>query len=392
MSKKKRGAKFKKKRLDSLLIKPAGPDCNMDCGYCFYSRKAAIFDGDRHRMDLKKARYMVFQAMRSSEGRRIHFAWQGGEPTLMGIGFFREVMETMEAFPPADYGNLLQTNGLLLDDEWARFLTAKDFLVGLSIDGAEHVHDRYRVDKAGRGTWSRARDAALLLKDHGVEFNALAVVNDYSVHYLDETYNSFKDMGIDFMQFIPCVEPDPEDPARPACFSVGPEDYGAFLCNLFDLWLADFEAEGPIIFVSNMNDLLHILRGLGPTDCLNKRECGDYLVIEHDGGAYPCDFFVEPELRLGNAFEDELENLLNSKTQKDFGRRKARIKSECGDCRWLRMCRGGCPNDRIFTDKPNYFCESYKALFEHMEGNLTRLRDALQWRRAELDNNFLTDL
>jgi len=369
--------------LSSILVKPAGPDCGMACGYCFYSVKAGLYpETATHRMDeaVLDATLRQFLDQPVSD---LSIGWQGGEPTLMGLPFFERAVALEERYGNGKtIGNGLQTNGLLLDRRWARFFRKYRFLIGLSIDGPVALHDRYRVLRGGGGTWARVRDAARMLLDEGVPVNALTVVNDVTVRFPDEIYDHHRALGLDYMQFIPCVETDPSDPGRAAPFSVTAEAYGAFLCRIFDRWRADFRDGEPQTSVRFFESLLFGYAGLAPPDCTLGETCGDYLVVEHNGDVYPCDFFVAPAERLGNLTRASLAGLFASDRQRDFGRRKAALPGACTACPWLTRCRGGCPKDRRRDPRDlgvSHFCGAYKMFFAHADREFGRLVD--DWRR-----------
>jgi len=372
-------ARFKRKTLDSLLIKPAGPDCNLACGYCFYRDKAGLFpETPRHRMSLEVLEETVRQAM-AAGARQVNFGWQGGEPTLMGLDFFRRAVELQARYAEGRRAaNGLQTNGLLLDREWARFLRENGFLVGLSLDGPEHVHDRYRRSAGGVGTWRAVVDRARMLLEEKVQTNALVVVNDHSVKFPREIYAFLKELGLTHMQFIPCVEADPEDPGRAAPFSVGGEEFGPFLRTVFDLWSGDIVDGVATTSVRFFDSVFYSYVGLTPPECTLLAECGGYLVVEHNGDVYSCDFFVEEAWKLGNVLSGRLDHMLNSARQREFGRRKADLPGKCRACRWLPRCRGGCPKDRLRDPRDaglNHFCRAYEMIFEHADARLRELAD-----------------
>jgi uncharacterized protein len=376
---------MKGKRLSSVLLKPAGPDCNMACTYCFYLEKSELFtDTEVHRMNEEILEETVKQVLSQGE-RNISFAWQGGEPTLMGLPFFKKAVEFQKIYGRGhSVGNGLQTNGLLLTEEWAEFLAEYRFLVGLSLDGPEHIHNTYRHLRSGKGSWSRVVDKAKLLLDKGVATNALTVVNDYSVDYPEEIYSFHKSLGLNYMQFIPCLELDPHNPSQAAPFSVFPKKYGQFLCKVFDLWLADFDGDVATTSIRFLDSLFHIYVDLPPPECTLLRECGVYVVIEHNGDVYSCDFFVDPEWRLGNIMEKRLIDMLNSSKQTRFGKQKAVLPQECQKCPWLRTCRGGCTKDRLHNPSNkelNFFCGSYKMFFEHAHTHFKKLAE--EWKRKQ---------
>ena len=362
------------KPLQSVLIKPAGPDCNLGCTYCFYLKKTELFKhSTARRMPLDTLEEVVKQVMIQGPDS-VSFGWQGGEPTLMGLSFFQKAVEFQQRFGRGQIvDNGLQTNGLLIDKKWVEFLKAYNFLVGLSIDGPENVHDRYRTTRGGSGSWSKVSGAARLLLDSGVDTNAVTVVNDHSVDYPEDIYRSHKDMGFDYMQFIPCIEPDPTDPSRAAPFSVSPEKYGRFLIALFDLWRADFRNGAPTTSVRYFDSLLHLYLGRQANECALHKRCGDYVVVEHNGDVYSCDFYVDPEWRLGNVHQGRLVDMLNAPRQARFGGRKEAVASQCRSCRYLAICRGGCPKDRRHNPRNleiSYFCKAYQIFLDHADAQL----------------------
>jgi len=356
-----------RKKLTSLLIKPAGPDCNLRCHYCFYLKKSELFpETHLHRMSLEILKETIRQAM-SQSGPEIYFGWQGGEPTLMGLDFFRQAVYFQQKYgAQKSVSNGFQTNGLLINKDWAQFFRTFNFLVGLSLDGPEHIHDRYRRHASGQGSWSKVVEAAKLLLDSGVATNALVVVNDYSVRFPEEIYEFLKSLGLTYMQFIPCLEPDPENPRKPASFSVTAEEYGDFWLKLFELWKADFRDGRPSTYIREFESLLFAFAGLTPPDCTLHKECGNYVVVEHNGDVYSCDFYVQPEWKLGNVKEKRLVDMLNSATQRKFGKRKSLLPEECKKCEWLPYCRGGCPKERGYQPEPekSYLCHSYRRFFQ----------------------------
>jgi uncharacterized protein len=370
-----------KKILNSLLIKPSGPDCNLDCTYCFYLDRAKLFpETKKHRMSLSTLEEVTKQTMQQG-GSQISLAWQGGEPTLMGLPFFRKAVEFQQKYGGGKtVGNGFQTNGLLLDKEWAAFFKKYNFLVGLSLDGPDHIHDRYRTAKGGQGSWKQVEESARMLLDVGVTTNALVVVNDYSVNFPKEIYAYHKALGLNYMQFIPCVETDPKDPTKAASYSVTAEKYGEFLTKVFDLWHADIADGVASTSVRYFDSVFHSYVGLEAPDCTLLKSCGAYLVVEHTGDVYACDFFVENQWKLGNIRTHKLETMLNSPRQQEFGDMKAAVPVECTTCEWLNKCRGGCTKDRVRDPQDNgsnHFCESYKIYFAHADKNLTIL--AAQW-------------
>jgi uncharacterized protein len=368
------------KQLNNILVKPAASDCNMACTYCFYNSGKNLYpELKKHRMKYLVLEEMIRQMMQQDE-RELAFIWQGGEPTVLGIDFFRKAVEFQMKYGRGHrVGNAIQTNGILIDRKWACFLSDYRFLVGLSIDGPEKIHDRYRLMPGGKSSWEKTLNASKVLQDKGVAVNALSVITDFSSNYPDEIYGFLKEIGLTHMQFIPCVERDMHNPDKSAPFSVSSDNYGKFLCRIFDLWFSDFKDGKPVTSVRFFESLLFSYAGLTPPDCGLMKECGVYLVVEHNGDVFSCDFFVEPEFRLGNLMEISLYEMLNSNAQTDFGRMKNSLPVKCKDCAHLIHCRGGCIKDRIRDPSDmgiSHFCNAYKSFFKHADAKLKELVSA----------------
>ena len=357
--------------LESVLVKASGPDCNLNCKYCFYLKKSELFNETRvHRMDANIQEEMIKQIMEQS-GESVSIAWQGGEPTLMGLDFYKKAIELEQKYGHGQMvGNGLQTNGILLTSEWADFLKKYHWLVGISLDGPAFIHDHYRVDKLGNGTHKRVEDNAKMLLEKGVEVNAMCCVSNFSVKYPDELYNYYKNMGLNYIQFIPIVETDIKDPSKCADFSVDAVEYGNFLIRLFDLWLADFKNGQPTTSIRFIESYFFLYMNMEAPDCSLMKTCGPYVVIEHNGNVYSCDFFVEPEWKLGNVQHGRLIDFLNSKKQINFALRKSNISAKCRQCKWLSKCYGGCVKDRVKDPQDHHqprFCTSFKMFLTHAD-------------------------
>jgi uncharacterized protein len=352
----------------TLLIKPSGSDCNLDCTYWFYKcRTPEVGQGRQH-----MSGEVLDRLVKDYLGLRFPlagFAWQGGEPTLMGLDFYKRAVELQKryGFSGQEVSNSLQTNGILLASaDWCRFLHENQFLVGVSLDGPKELHDHYRLDLAGHGTWDRVMTAIDRMKEFGVEHNTLTLINHLTADHADEIFDFLVGLGIRYLQFIPCVEVDPPS-GRIAEFSVTPRQYGDFLCRLFDRWMAF----GPQrLSIRDFDSILsHCLSGRH-TVCTFDRQCSQYIVVEHAGDVFPCDFFVEPKWRLGNIFETPLGQLGTCALKKTFARRKGDLANKCLVCPHLAVCRGGCMKDRAPFDRDNfgresYFCESYRQFFDY---------------------------
>lgn len=373
-----------RKKLTSILVKPAGPDCNLNCKYCFYLEKKHLFhDTKVHRMSEDILEELIKQAMDQSD-ENISIAWQGGEPTLMGLDFFKKVVEFEEKYGYGKtVGNGLQTNGLLLNEEWADFLSKYNFLIGLSIDGPQHIHDKYRRTPNDKGSWEIVHRNAKMLLDRGVEVNAMTCVTDYSSQYAEEIYNFHKNLGLNFMQFIPILESDDSQPIA-AEFSVSGEAYGKFLCEIFDLWYEDYKKGTNITSVRHIDSVFHRYVGMDAPECVLNKECGVYVVVEHNGNVYSCDFFVDPKWQLGNIMNSKMITMLNSKKQTQFGQIKSRFPAKCRKCQWLRYCYGGCTKDRIKDPRDKnhtHFCKSYMMFFNHTHERMLEL--ARNWTEEQ---------
>lgn len=319
------------------------------------------------------------------------FGWQGGEPTLAGLAFYKKAIELQKQYGQGmRVSNALQTNGVLLDQEWLEFLHEYHFLVGISIDGTQHVHDRYRLSHNGKGTHTLVEKSAQALLATGIEVNALSVVNDYSVQWAAESYNYLKALGFQYLQFIPCVETDQENSRIPASFSVSSEAYGEFLCQIFDLWAADWQGGKPTTSERMMDNMLGIYLGLESSECTFRHACGDYLVVEHNGALYSCDFFVEDAWHLGHLRDEKsLEEILNSRRQEMFGTMKNRLPEKCRRCDYLQLCNGGCTKDRLRDPRDrrlNHFCAAYKQFHSYTHERFKSL--AQQYRmQLQVDRN-----
>ncbi|HCA46483.1 MAG TPA: anaerobic sulfatase maturase [Armatimonadetes bacterium] len=363
----------------TILIKPAGPDCNLACSYCFYSGKSALFPGEpRHRMSDETLRVLVQKYMNYHD-RVVPFAWQGGEPTLMGLDFFKRVVHYQQLYgrDGQQVSNSLQTNGVLLDDpEWAKFLHEYHFLVGLSIDGPAEVHDAFRRDHGGAGSHARVLAALRNLLAHEVEVNILSMVQPENVHRPRETYEYLLSLDVDFLQFIPLAENNPCGPGL-AEFTITAEDYGRFLCELFDLWAAEKPRQA---YVRTFDDALAAVMGYPHPTCMFGPDCGPYFVVEHNGDIYACDFFVEEQWRYGNIHDMRFHHIPRLERHKQFRARKTAGLDECRACKWFALCHGGCPKYRVMLDdaaRPTYFCRAYRMFFEHAHPTLKRMAEKL---------------
>ncbi|MFB6319993.1 anaerobic sulfatase maturase [Saccharicrinis sp. FJH54] len=378
------------KPLESVLIKPAGPDCNLGCTYCFYLEKEQLFTHSKtHRMSDEVLEMLIKQVMQQS-GQSISINWQGGEPTLMGLEFYRKAMEYEKKYGfGKNVGNGLQTNGLLLDERWADFLNEYNWLVGLSLDGPEYIHNRYRLTPNSKPSHALVEEKARMLLGKGVEVNAMCCITSYSSGYAKELYSYFKELGISWMQFIPIVETDKDNPRKSAPFSLTAEQYGGFLVELFELWKADFVDGQPTTHIRDFDSVFYPYVGYEAPECTLRPECGVYTAVEHNGEVYSCDFFVEPKWKLGNIMDgDRLIDMLNSKKQTQFGLMKTKLPRKCQVCHWKKYCYGGCTKDRIKDPRDNgmpRFCQSFITFFEHADPFLRELGDKWKVDQAKME-------
>jgi uncharacterized protein len=371
-----------------VMAKPSGSVCNIDCKYCFYLEKEKLYPqaGKNWRMSEETLEEYVKQYIEAQDVPVVNFAWQGGEPTLMGLDFFRRAIELQERYANGKaVTNAFQTNGILLDDEWGEFLHKNKFLVGLSIDGPEQFHDRYRVDKGQKPTFDRVYAGLQTLKRHDVEFNTLTVLQNHNAEHPLEIYRFLRDEGSGFMQFIPIVERSADQPLEDGLelvdptfegkalvtrWSVGSSQYGRFLCKVFDEWV---RRDVGRVFVQMYDIALGAWMGQDPSLCIFAKTCGKALIIEHNGDLYSCDHFVYPDYRLGNVHEESIRTMVDSPLQEKFGQDKADTLPEyCLQCDYKFACNGGCPKQR-FTRTPkgepglNYLCKGYKMFFSHAD-------------------------
>ncbi|WP_166827094.1 anaerobic sulfatase maturase [Thalassoroseus pseudoceratinae] len=391
-----------------VMTKPIGPICNLDCEYCYYLHKEELYpSGERWRMTDETLREYVRQyiAAQPETASEITFAWQGGEPTLLGLEFFQRAVAYQQEFAPARTRivNTLQTNGVLLNDDWCQFFRKHHFLIGLSIDGPAELHDRYRYDKQGQGTFHAVLNALKLLQRHNVEYNVLVVVNRVNGDYGRKVYTYLRDNGVQFLQFIPIVERrgvgvhaelelpiTSEGPSNPwqdrvSSRSVAPEQFGDFLIAVFDEWV---RRDVGRVFVQIFDQALAAWSGHEPSLCVFRRQCGGALAMEHNGDLFSCDHFVEPEFRLGNIHELPILDLAASDPQRKFGEAKeTTLPQYCRECEVRFMCNGECPKNR-FIETPtgeaglNYLCAGYRKFFNHIRPVMELMAEELRNGRS----------
>ncbi len=359
------------------IAKPVGPVCNLKCDYCYYLDTTSLFPrNERFRMSDEVLRAYVTGAIAGAGTSPVHFVWHGGEPLLAGRAFYEDAFELQREYLPTGWTclNSFQTNGTLLDDRWASFIADNHVAVGLSIDGTSITHDRLRRDRHGRATHARALSALTRLRAHGIEPDVLCTINAATAKEPLAVYRYLRDLGISWIQFIPVVARD--DDGAVTAESVTPDEFGSFLCAIFDEWVR--HDVNRLVVQGFLEGLFVTTDGRG-TLCVSAETCGQVLAIEHDGSVYSCDHFVDVSHRLGSLREDHLGDLANSPRQVRFGADKRdTLPNQCRNCSVLVFCRGGCPKDRFAssaTGEPglNYLCGGYRRFFEHARPQLERM-------------------
>jgi uncharacterized protein len=371
-----------------VLSKPTGPICNLDCQYCFFLSKEALYPGDRFRMTDDVLGAYIRQVIEAQAAPEVTIAWQGGEPTLMGVDFFRRALALADEYrrPGQRLQHTIQTNGTLLTEEWCELFKKHQFLVGLSVDGPPAMHDAYRVDKRGAPTYEKVRRGWDLLQRHDVDTNILCTVNAANQDHPLEVYRFFRDdMGARHIQLIPIVERDNETGFQVGDTvtdrSVDPDAWGRFLIEVYDEWLGH---DVGTVFVQMFDAALASWLDLPATMCIFGETCGNAVALEHNGDLYSCDHFVEPDYLLGNITQTHMVELLASPAQRSFGNAKRdTLPQYCLDCEVRFACHGECPKNR-FTMTPdgepglNYLCAGYRAFFNRIGASMTIMADLLR--------------
>jgi uncharacterized protein len=327
-------------------------------------------------MDDETLRVLIREGMRLMP-QVATFGWQGGEPMLTGIDFFRRVVSYQKQFGRSGQSvcNGVQTNGTLIDDEWAQLFAEYSFLLGVSLDGPPQWHDHYRTSVSGKGSYTRVLHGIEVLRRHNAEFNILTVINNITADHPQEIWNFLMEQGFWYLQFIPCVERDPES-GEVTEFSVSAEQFGDFLCAVFDLWYHNGQPQASVRLFDN---LLLAYAGHGPQVCQFQKECGDYVVVEYNGDVYPCDFYVKKQTHLGNIHDQPLDAVATSKKAVAFRKRKLHGDPACANCRWLHTCNHGCPlmRDHNPDGREHFLCHAYQKLFAHSEERLLELKKSV---------------
>lgn len=382
-----------------VMLKPAGAHCNLACKYCYYLEKNKLYPtAQRHLMSDEMLEQFTREYIEAQTMNQVLFTWHGGEPLLRSIDFYRKALSLQQKYAGSRrIDNVIQTNGTLLTDEWCEFFAQNHWLVGISIDGPQPDHDHYRLTAAGKPSWKKVMQGIKLLKKHGVEWNAMAVVNAYNANHPMEFYRFFKENGCQFLQFTPIVErlTRHEDGRTLASLadkdeislseaSVAPEQWGYFLCAIFDEWVRKDVGK---IFVEIFDCTLANWMGISPGICAYSKECGHAGVMEHNGDVYSCDHFVFPEYKLGNIRDHSLIDMLYGEQQQEFSRLKhSSLPRQCKECDMEFACHGECPKNRFMKDKYgdsglNYLCPGYYHYYQHVAPYMDYMKQELMSQR-----------
>jgi len=382
-----------------VMLKPAGAHCNLACKYCYYLEKNKLYPtAQRHLMSDEMLEQFTREYIEAQTMSQVLFTWHGGEPLLRSIDFYRKALSLQQKYAGGRrIDNVIQTNGTLLTDEWCEFFAQNHWLVGISIDGPQPDHDHYRLTAAGKPSWKKVMQGIKLLKKHGVEWNAMAVVNAYNANHPLEFYRFFKENGCQFLQFTPIVErlTRHEDGRTLASLadkdeislseaSVAPEQWGYFLCAIFDEWVRKDVGK---IFVEIFDCTLANWMGVSPGICAYSKECGHAGVMEHNGDVYSCDHFVFPEYKLGNIRDHSLIYMLYGEQQQEFSRLKhSSLPRQCKECDMEFACHGECPKNRFMKDKYgdsglNYLCPGYYHYYQHVAPYMDYMKQELMAQR-----------
>lgn len=364
-----------------VMLKPVGARCNLACEYCYYIEKKNLYANEpRHLLSEELLEKFIQEYINAQTMDEVLFTWHGGETMMRPLSFFRKAVELQQKYANGKtISNAIQTNGTLITEDWARFLHEENWLVGVSIDGPQEFHDQYRRTPQGKPSWVKVRKGIDLLNRFAVEWNAMAVVNDFNGDYPVEFYRFFRDdLQCRYLQFTPIVERMPD--GKPAPFNVRPRQWGDFLCGVFDEWVGHDDVGN--MFVQIFDATLCNWVGVMPGVCSMARNCGHAAVMEWNGDVYACDHFVFPQYKLGNIRENTLMDMMYGPQQTAFGRMKQEgLSKDCRQCQWLFACNGECPKNRILPDGRNYLCEGYRQFFEHVSPWMDDMKEKLKNER-----------
>ena len=369
-----------------IMWKTVSEECNLACDYCYYSTTGGVLRQPVRVMEPEILERFISQYMKRSSGQAV-FSWQGGEPLLAGLPFFEQVVSLQAKYAPpyTSISNALQTNGTLINEKWAQFFKRYHFLVGISLDGPEPVHNARRITGSGKGSFDLVMRGVRHLQEAGVEYNILTVIHEDNVTKPDELMAFYKEQKFLYVQFIPCMDFVSQQSGMPGRFRITPEQYGRFLCRMFDLWYNDGKPELSIRMFDNM---LLALLGRPADQCAHSSCCPKMMVLETSGDAYPCDFFIDEQHRLGNIGRDDLDTLLESPVYDEFLQLKPRMNAACSSCEYVGFCHGGCPRSRNWLDiqdlsEVDYFCGSYQMFYAHAYDRMLIIADRIRKEQVQ---------
>ena len=365
----------------SVMWKTVSEDCNLACDYCYYSTCGGKPGKQIKKIDVNVLEKFIKEYMAITRGV-VSFAWQGGEPLLAGLNFFENVVALQAKNAPANtiISNGLQTNGTLINDRFAAFFKKYNFLIGVSLDGPREIHNLRRVYSHGKGSFDQVMKGIQHLRNNRVEFNILTVIHKDNVHRVKDLFEFYEQENFDFVQFIPCMDFHSQRIDQPGVYEITPKQYGDFLCEAFDNWYNDGNPKMSIRFFDNM---LSIYVNREAELCTHKKSCAKTLVLEQNGDAFPCDFYIHPDWKIGNVGEDALTDILKHPLYDTFMQMKPNLPEKCQTCKWIKLCHGGCPRNRRWSDDlqqsdPDYFCDSFQQVYEYAHERMLPLAEKIR--------------
>ncbi|CEG28489.1 anaerobic sulfatase maturase [Bacillus sp. B-jedd] len=373
----------------SVMWKTVSEDCNLACDYCYYSTCGGKPGKKINRIDPVVLEKFIREYMERSAGSAT-FAWQGGEPLLAGLDFFEEVVRLQALYAPKNtmISNSIQTNGTLISDRWASFFRKYNFLVGVSLDGPRDIHDAKRVDSSGKGSFDRVMKGIGHLRNHNVDFNILTVVHKGNVGKAKEMMQFFESENFNFVQFIPCMDFRAQQINRPGVYDITAEEYGEFLCEAFDYWYNDGNPRTSIRF---FDEMLNVYVNRNPGLCIHRDTCPQTIILEQNGDAFPCDFFMHDDWKVGNVGINTIDEILSHPKYETFLKMKPTLPEPCKTCEWKKLCHGGCPRNRKWeqgyvSSEVDYFCSSYKQIYSYADERMKEL--GMQVRAKLFEQNL----
>ncbi|MGG3926977.1 anaerobic sulfatase maturase [Metabacillus fastidiosus] len=377
----------------SVMWKTVSEDCNLACDYCYYSTCGGKPGRKINRIDFNLLDKFIKEYMEMSNGSAA-FAWQGGEPLLAGLDFFEEAVTLQAKYAPKNtfISNSLQTNGTLINEKWASFFKNFHFLVGVSLDGPKEIHDARRVDSRGQGSFDRVMKGIEQLRKKQVDFNILAVVHKGNVTKAVEMLKFFESEDFPFIQFIPCMDFRAQEIDRPGVYDITPAEYGAFLCEAFDYW---YNGGEPRLSIRFFDDMLNVYINREPGLCIHRAACPQTIILEQNGDAFPCDFFIHQDWKIGNIGTHSIDEILSHPLYDKFLKMKPTLPDPCKTCQWKKLCHGGCPRNRKWSSElslseVDYFCSSYKQIYSYAEERMKKLGNKVRTRlfKRNVDSYF----